>query len=365
MSSPSYAGSLRPKRKGELVEIVEALGLDAGEHSKAELEQIIREHIKSSTDVQTSTQFSGLWDSMTESGSARSRQGRKSEVSSPPESNAADKVSAAVNGYISDAANALSGSSVEKAMADASSTVQRVAGKVVESGSTELDKALATIDTDTRQVARYYDRTAASISGVVAKYAGKVGDDAAKSAVRVQTGLSNTWILIVLGVLIEVAFFVLSSASWHKKYSFGGYNYAWLPLTPNFMFSVTLPDILVLWQFTFKRFFSLWALLTLVTPLIVSKFIVFPSPPEWLDEDGNIIPNDRLERASPVTFAVVRLAIVYYISYIAPQAPLGWNSDLIHRFAQVQMLVSSVVAALTIYGDLVEVRDEVAAAELE
>lgn len=78
MSSTPFKGSLKAKRKGELTEIAQALGigLDQSE-KKEELEDLIREHLMSNKNQYSSNEnFKGLIESL----DGRKRSARSSSV---------------------------------------------------------------------------------------------------------------------------------------------------------------------------------------------------------------------------------------------------------------------------------------------
>lgn len=79
MSSTPFKGSLKAKRKGELTEIAQALGIGLDQsQKKEELEDLIREHLISHKNQYSSDEnFKGLIDSLD---SSRRRSGRSSSV---------------------------------------------------------------------------------------------------------------------------------------------------------------------------------------------------------------------------------------------------------------------------------------------
>jgi len=79
MSSTPFKGSLKAKRKGELTEIAQALGIGLDQsQKKEELEDLIREHLISHKNQYSSNEnFKGLIDSLD---SSRRRSGRSSSV---------------------------------------------------------------------------------------------------------------------------------------------------------------------------------------------------------------------------------------------------------------------------------------------
>lgn len=65
MPSTPFKGSLKAKRKGELTEIAQALGIDPQSHRREELEDLIRDHLIGNKDrLYSDSSFKGLLDSL-------------------------------------------------------------------------------------------------------------------------------------------------------------------------------------------------------------------------------------------------------------------------------------------------------------
>ena len=72
MAPTSYKGTLAAKRKAEVIEIADAMGLSVtDEQTKASIDDEIRTKLASSTRLQGDDRFVGLWHSMNSSRGGR------------------------------------------------------------------------------------------------------------------------------------------------------------------------------------------------------------------------------------------------------------------------------------------------------
>ena len=88
-----------------------------------------------------------------------------------------------------------------------------------------------------------------------------------------------------------------------------------------------------------------WATFTVAVPAAMSKLIVFGEPAPT----GRRGSKRQLAPASAMTFAIIRLVIVYYLARIAPPIKGSLPQDVAAHFGDVQLLSAATGAAFAAY----------------
>ena len=193
----------------------------------------------------------------------------------------------------------------------ASKAASNAVDKVLAQANSAADKAVAVVDRNARGASTR--STPSSIrslrrrSSQVFTEAGKVLADGQKSftetAVVAQQRLSNACVVIGLTLAVELLFVLFTGASLVHKHQIG--PFAWFTLKREFLWELTLPDLLALRQTTFLQPFSLWIISSILVPAAFAYLVVFGRSH---NHRRRVL---KLEDPSPVTFSIVRLALSY------------------------------------------------------
>ncbi|UZJ54206.1 hypothetical protein CBS101457_003526 [Exobasidium rhododendri] len=386
-SSTTYKGTLRSKRKNELIDIANALGLNVEEDlgKRDEVEHLIKTHLLDNrASLQSHSTWSGLYHSIDQSDR---RAARSSSIASP-ESDGSDDgnsgqsprkhtIKAKVNGLAtplrkstSSAANtALEGASsftsalqasTRRSIDNLSSAFKSGATEVREEVREEIHDAASEVSTFWVKTKKY-TRTSVRRAEVKGKHALR----------RAQLYLSDSTNLTALFLILEASVLV-SNVMPLTEYGLGERS------IKNFIksggkttsgtlphLSLTVPNFMALLSYAFWRPILLWSVWTVAIPLLAAHLITF----------------DRKQEPSAVTFNITRLAIVSTITKsafsavkplphvmgVAPgeirQAVASWSGSIVaHAQAlvnytyvsafvnpELQIFLTSLAAAFAIY----------------
>ncbi|SNX82046.1 uncharacterized protein MEPE_00751 [Melanopsichium pennsylvanicum] len=325
MSSTPFKGSLKAKRKGELTEIAQALGIGLDQsQKKEELEDLIREHLMSHKNQYSSNEnFKGLIDSLD---SGRRRSARSSSVNGNADSDTSDSPEASVrsprkhsqrpsNLVTPSTPNAVPTSTSEIAaiVKQRGLKARKSVDKLVD---TIADKARSTANELTSEVQDAQQEVAASlqaVQGEAAKRSRKVKQEGHKIYVRARTWLSDSKNLVRLLVAFEGILLVLATLPTtyvelgsrgpqipviNPKSGINGYLPHW---------AITLPDPRGLISLNFYRPLVLWAVYSVLVPLAVAHLITF----------------DRRAQPSSHSFLLARLSALFFLARVLPNSTLS------------------------------------------
>ncbi|SAM61467.1 uncharacterized protein UBRO_03920 [Ustilago bromivora] len=324
MSSTPFKGSLKAKRKGELTEIAQALGigLDQSE-KKEELEDLIREHLMSNKNQYSSNgSFKGLIESL----DGRKRSARSSSVNGNADSDASDSPEASVRSprkHSQRASNLGTPSTpfanIPESVSDLATTAKQRGFKARKS----LDKLVDTISGNARsttnelssEVQDAQSEVAASlqaVQGEATKRYRKVKQEGHKVFVRARNWLSDSKNLVRLLVVFEGILLVLATLPTtyvelgirgphipvvNPKSGINGYRPHW---------AITLPDPRGFISLAFYRPLVLWAVYSVLVPLAVAHLVTF----------------DRRSQPSAYSFLLARLSALFFLARVLPNSTL-------------------------------------------
>ncbi|ETS60894.1 hypothetical protein PaG_04813 [Moesziomyces aphidis] len=322
MSSTPFKGSLKAKRKGELTEIAQALGIGLDQsQKKEELEDLIREHLLSHKNQYSSDDnFRGLIDSLD---SGRRRSARSSSVNGNADSDASDSPESSVRSprkHSQRPSNLGTPSTPFGASASELATTVKQRGLKARKSLDKLvdsiqDSARSTAHELTSEVQDAQSEVAASlqaVQGEAAKRYRKAKNAGNKLFVRTRTWLSDAHNLVRLliafeGILLVLAtlpttYVQLGSRGPHipvvnPKSGINGYLPHW---------AITLPDPRALVSVAFYRPLVLWAVYSVLVPLAVAHLVTF----------------DRRSQPSTYSFLLARLSALVFLARVLPNSTL-------------------------------------------
>lgn len=325
MSSTPFKGSLKAKRKGELTEIAQALGIGLDQsQKKEELEDLIREHLISHKNQYSSDEnFKGLIDSLD---SSRRRSGRSSSVNGNAESDGSDSPEASVRSprkHSQRPSNLGIPSTPLSAIPASASDLAASAKQRGLKARKSLDKLVDTISANARSTAHELgsevqdaqSEVSASlhaVQGEATKRYRKAKQQGHKLFVRARTWLSDTKNLVRLLVAFEGLLLLLATlpTTYIEIGSRGpkipvvnpksGIN-AYLP-----HWAITLPDPRGLISLDFYRPLTLWTVYSVLVPLAVAHLVTF----------------DRRAQPSAYSFLLARLSVLFFLARVLPNSTL-------------------------------------------
>ncbi|KAM0786119.1 hypothetical protein ACM66B_006929 [Microbotryomycetes sp. NB124-2] len=326
--SKQYSGPLSSKKKTELVEIVQEMGLDLPIGGlKFDLEDKIKDALRADSSLRVDKRFEGLWHDL----SVQARQAVES---------------------ISDRVN----------YDDLPSSPVRAAREIVSDVS---NQALALATPTNGRLTRSASRLSLAVrkSSTNLKHAAATAERQAELAVRnVQLELSEPWRLITSLVLAEIGYLAYMAVPWQST-SYGPHK--WLIRSPTPAFNVLQPDLSVLLHPTFRRAFFKWASLTVLLPLILSVVFAFPhaqgsSSIRRSRHSSSASSSSSRSRhpkpypANPMSFAVARLALSILTGYVfstPAKTSLTWDFSSVAGYPGLQVVGAAATVLLLAYSE--------------
>ncbi|GAK63998.1 uncharacterized protein PAN0_004d2207 [Moesziomyces antarcticus] len=322
MSSTPFKGSLKAKRKGELTEIAQALGIGLDQsQKKEELEDLIREHLLSHKNQYSSDDnFRGLIDSLD---SGRRRSARSSSVNGNADSDASDSPESSVRSprkHSQRPSNLGTPSTPFGASASEMATTVKQRGLKARKSLDKLvdsiqDSARSTAHELTSEVQDAQSEVAASlqaVQGEAAKRYRKAKNAGNKLFVRTRTWLSDAHNLVRLLIAFEGILLVLATLP--TTYVQLGSRGPHIPVVnpksgindylPHW--AITLPDVRALVSVAFYRPLVLWAVYSVLVPLAVAHLVTF----------------DRRSQPSTYSFLLARLSALVFLARVLPNSTL-------------------------------------------
>ncbi|CAO1634418.1 unnamed protein product [Sympodiomycopsis kandeliae] len=306
-TSTPFKGALKGKRKPDLLEIAQALGLPQDQDSRRdELENAVRDHLISNRSaLETNDRFEGLYQSLDK---ADRRSGRASGAVDSESSDTGSPLPARASRKLNGVANAVT-TEAEKVASDASSFGTQIRTKARKSLD-DLASAFRANATEARQevsdVAAGAEHFGESVKSRIRAFERRVRKRADKSFKRAQAFASDIDNLVRLFLAVEFTILVLtvlptqylqfgeSSAEAFLKH---GKLYNSIP-----HWAVTVPDPRGLITLAFWQPILVWIFWALAIPDVACHLITFR----------------RRHEGSPVTFTYVRLALLVFLTRHVP-----------------------------------------------
>ncbi|KAI5474326.1 hypothetical protein MNV49_003541 [Pseudohyphozyma bogoriensis] len=320
--SAYYSGQIHPKRKQDLFEICEAMGLpgliDVASHSKNELEDLIRDNLLDNESVRQNPMFQGLWTSM-------------QAMKKPPRHSLASSLVPT-----DDEVDELASPGPSSALAAAS------------------DLAVAAVATPVKRTTQALKRSASGRLALRASRSSQnlkaAADAAKKGSVKVVTGaqerLSKSWGLSTALIVAELGYVSWAALPWvHTKYG----PHKWLTRSPTPAFNLPLPDITVLLHSTFTGPLLSWVALFLVLPLVLSILVAAPQ-----STGRGRSTRQKISPPSAVAFNLFRLAtaVLVHVIFARDPDPVKWSFEHVKGYPAIQILGASVALFLSAYEDI-------------
>ncbi|KAK4048426.1 lumenal Hsp70 protein [Microbotryomycetes sp. JL201] len=318
--SKQYSGPLSSKKKTELVEIVQEMGLHVPVGGlKFDLEDTIKDALRADSALRVDKRFEGLWHDL----SANARQ-------------AVEAIGERVN------------------YDDVPSSPVRAAKDVVADVSSQ---ALALATPTNGRLTRSASRLSLAVrkSSTNLKHAAVNAERQAEQAVRhVQLGLSEPWRLITSLVLAELGYLAFVAVPWQPT-TYGPHK--WLTRSPTPAFHVLQPDLSVLVHPTFRGALFKWTTLTVLIPLVLSVVLAFPHA-QASSSIRRSRPSAARSRhlkpypANPMSFAIARLAISILTGYVFAgpgSTSLKWGFEAVAGYRGLQVVGSAATVLLLAY----------------
>ncbi|KAM0747746.1 hypothetical protein T439DRAFT_358961 [Meredithblackwellia eburnea MCA 4105] len=348
MSPHPPTGQLYTRRKAELEDLASELGINVPEGAlKVDLEDLIRDHLRSNKTVRESPNYVGLWTSIQRSIRAGSvsdddDDADESPVEEGPSSSTTLEslvkspvklgkhlVSPTVNA-VSEASHVTRGA-LRRSLSGTTSLVSPGKGVVALRGAGK--------------------KTGLSLAQAVKK--AKFGT--VKVVGTTQDWAGEDWVISTAAVFVEIAYLAWEAVPWQHQ-NFGPHK--WLTRSPTPSFSLPIPSLSILLHTSFLTPLFTWSLLTILLPLLLSLIFAFPLEPN-VPSNTNKRNNSnksttRMEPPNPVVFNIARVASAVLVHHVfkADVDKSKWTFESVKGYPQVQLLGAGLAAALTLYAEI-------------